>query len=249
MDLYSAFGVEPGAVVSVVGGGGKTSLVHALAQGANRRGLSAIVTTTVRFTRPPGIEMPPVVTAPEDAVVDAVRSRLMPGETVVASSGHGTHGRLQGFDPTTVDGLAELGAGLVAVEADGSSHRPFKAPAEHEPVIARSTTDVVVCVGLPVIGQPLGETWVHRPELVAGITRQAQGEVMTLETVAKVLLHDAGGRKGVPEGGRLHALLNNPGDDERAVPAMALAELLVSGGYERVVVATAHEDRVWAVLG
>lgn len=249
MDLYSAFGIEPGAVVAVVGGGGKTSLVHALARGANRRGSSAIVTTTVRFTRPPGFEMPPIVIARDDQIVPAVRARLAPGGTVVATSGQGTHGRLQGFEPATVDRLSELGAGLVAIEADGSSHRPFKAPAGHEPVIPGSSSDVVVCVGLPVVGQPLGETWVHRPELVAAIAGREQGEAVSIETIAAVLLHEAGGRKGSPPGARLHALLNNPGDDERAVPAMALAELLVSGGYERVVVATAHEDRVWAVLG
>lgn len=249
MDLYSAFGLGAGAVVSAVGGGGKTSLVHALARGANRRGLSAIVTTTVRFTTPPGVEMPPIVSAPGDAIRSAVAAALAPGKTLVATSGHGTHGRLQGFESTTIDRLASLGAGLLAIEADGSSHRPFKAPAEHEPVIASSTTDVVACVGLAVIGQPLGETWVHRPELVAAITGQALGDPVTIDTIAAVLLHEVGGRKGAPNGARLHALLNNPGDDERAVPAMVLAEVLVAGGCERVVLATAHEDRVWAVLG
>ncbi len=249
MDLYSAFGIEPGAIVSVVGGGGKTSLVYALARGANRRGLSAIITTTVRFTRPPGIEMPAIVTAPDGEIVAAAARSLESGSTLVATSGAGTHGRLQGFEKTTIDRMAAVGAGLLAIEADGSAHRPFKAPGEHEPVIADSSTDVVVCVGLTVVGRTLEEKWVHRPELVAEITGQQPGELVSEETITGVLLHARGGRKGVPPGARIHALLNNPRDDKEVLPAMAMAERLKAGGYSRVVVSTAHEDRVWAVLG
>jgi len=149
-----------------------------------------------------------------------------------------------GFDPSVIDAWRELGAGVVAVEADGSAHKPFKAPAEHEPVIPSSTTDVIVCVGLDVLGKPLNELYVHRPEIVARLARTELGEPVTMETILRVLVHDEGGRKGLPEGARLHALLNNPGDEDRRQAGSKLAGRLIFGGYYRAIVGTVHRAEI-----
>lgn len=240
MDLYEAFALAPGAIVAAVGGGGKTSLVHALAAAAAARGLSAIVTTTTKFTRPPGMPMPPIIeTSNLDAAKD-VANRLQPGLTIVACTGIGARGRLLGFQPGTIAALATLGPGLIAVEGDGSAQRPFKAPGEHEPVIPGAATDVVVCVGLEVLGHELGARWVHRPEMVAILAGARQGEPVTADMIVRVLLHDRGGRKAVPPGARVHALLNNPVTTEHERLGVHIAERLVYGGFRRAVVANAH---------
>ena len=240
MDLYEAFALSPGAIVAVVGGGGKTSLVHALAAGAAARGLSAVVASTTKFTRPPGRDMPPLLETTDEQAAAAVGLALEPGCVLALSSGAGTHSRLSGFAPTTIDGLATVGAGLIAVEADGAAHRPFKAPANHEPVIPAASTHVIVCVGLQVLGRPLDSAWVHRPELVAGLSNAAIGDPVTADIILAVLLHELGGRKGLPSGARLSALLNGPSTAEHERLGMHIAGRLVYGGYHRAVVARAH---------
>lgn len=240
MDLYEAFDLAPGAIVAAVGGGGKTSLIYSLAQDAANRGLSAIVTTTTKFTRPRGVSMPAIVETSDLDASQSIGAVLRPGAVVVATTGAGERQRLLGFEPGSIARLALLGAGLIAVEADGSAHRPFKAPGAHEPVIPACATDVVVCVGLEVLGHELCDTWVHRSELAGALAQFPPGAPVTPELIVRVLLHPEGGRKGVPAGARLHALLNNPASPEHEQLAVHLGQRLVYGGFRRVVVASAH---------
>ena len=233
-------GCRRGAIVAAVGGGGKTSLVYALGRESAERGLAAIVTTTTRFTRPPGGQTPMIIETTEDRLAADVGVALRPGEALVAISGHGEHGRMHGFNAETISGLAALQPGLIAVEADGSAHRPFKAPAPHEPVIPPCTTDVIVCVGLAVLGHNLDDVWVHRSELASELADVPMGSPVTANTVVRVLLHPEGGRKGVPPGARVHALLNNPASPEHEQLAVHIGQRLVYGGFCRVVVASAH---------
>lgn len=241
MDLFEAFALSPGAIVAAVGGGGKTSLVYALAYEAAGRGLSALVTTTTKSTRPAGMAMPPIVESTDETLAEDVALSLAPGTVLVASAGDASRRRIAGFAPESIDALAAISPGLVTVEADGSAHRPFKAPADHEPVIPASSTDIVVCVGLGVLGRALEARWVHRPEIVASLADSFPGAIVTADTVVRVLLHQAGGRKHVPPGARLHALLNGPSTVEHEKLATHIAERLVYGGYHRAVVATAHK--------
>jgi probable selenium-dependent hydroxylase accessory protein YqeC len=242
--LLDAFGFAPGDMVAAVGGGSKTSLLFRLALEARERGIPAAVTTTVKFTQPAGLPMPPVVTAEPGELAARAAAALAEHGAVTLISGRGERGRMLGFAPDAVDLLAGPGR-LVLVEADGSAHRPFKAPAAHEPVIPAGATAVVVCVGAAVLGQPLDARWVHRPELAGPLAGLHPGAPVDAEAAARVLLHPAGGRKGVPAGARLCGLVNTPGAPSAA--ALALAERLQAGGYVRVVVATAHAGIVHEV--
>ena len=85
--------------------------------------------------------------------------------------------KLQGLDPDLVGRIAALpGVDNVLVEADGAKGRSLKAPAGHEPVVPGSTTLLVPVAAADVVGRPLDDTMVHRPELVAGLTGLELGE-------------------------------------------------------------------------
>ncbi len=244
MDLFDTFDLKPGAVVAVVGGGGKTSLVYGLGDRAAEMGLSAVVASTTKFTRRPGGPMPHVIEADDERSLASLRASMAPGTVVVASAGPAAKGRMQGYAPETVDRWSELEAGLIAVEADGSAHRPFKAPAAHEPVIPSSATDVVVCVGLEVLGKALTEQNVHRAEIAAALGKTQVGAPVTIETILRVLTHEDGGRKGLPESARLHALLNAPANEEQRTLGAKLAGRLIFGGYYRAIVGTVHRAEI-----
>ena len=170
MDLFEAFGFGPGVIVAAVGGGGKTSLVYSLANEAAGRGRAAAVTTTGRFTRPRGSARPPCTETTADGLGAAFAREMRPGEAHTFISAEVEAGRMAGF-PADVVGELPRGEYVLAIEADGSAHRPFKAPAAHEPAIPATATDVVVCVGLSVLGHPLSDNWVHRPGLVSDLTK------------------------------------------------------------------------------
>jgi probable selenium-dependent hydroxylase accessory protein YqeC len=112
-------------------------------------------------------------------------------------------------------------------EADGSRMRPFKAPAEHEPVIPVETSLVVPVVGADVFGKTLDADHVHRPELVSALSGAPLGTPITPEIVARVLAHPEGGRKGVPVSARVVALINKVESLPDRTPARETAERLL----------------------
>ena len=146
--------------------------------------------------------------------------------------------RVQGPGALTLENLDALAGRLscpLLVEADGSRRLPLKAPAPHEPVIPAWARQVVAAAGLSALGKALDGGVVHRFERYAALAEQAVGSPITIETIARVLLHPDGGLKGIPPMARKAALLTQVGQ-QGWEDAVALARLLLAG-FESVLIA------------
>jgi probable selenium-dependent hydroxylase accessory protein YqeC len=111
-------------------------------------------------------------------------------------------------------------------------------------VVPASTTILVPMADLTVLGKPLTEKHVHRPELVAGLTGAAVGQPVTVEIVATVLSHPQGGLKGQPEQARVIPILNQVAEDHPLCEARQIAHLILQNErVERVVVASLRAPR------
>jgi molybdenum cofactor cytidylyltransferase len=241
ISLARALRVERGAVVSFVGGGGKTTSMFRLATELCGAGLRVITTTTTHISKDQ------VCFAPAFVVVDDLSSltaRLNEhGQCLVIGAPDGK-GRVFGATPELI---AELSArpdvDVVLIEADGSRSRPFKAPGEHEPAVVGKTTILVPIVGLNTIGQPLDENHVHRSEIAAALAGVSVGSPITAETVARVLSHPEGGAKHRPKGARLVPLLNKADSDASIERAAELAEkLLASPAVDSVAISSMQQE-------
>lgn len=237
-------------VVAIVGGGGKSTLGYRLAREGASLGLHAIVTGTTRFTRQE--PMPPLLRVPQGDAPAAVLTHWDalpegPGDClVVAGDQDQPAGRLDPLTPETIEGLAVLaGTGLITIQADGAKMRPFKAPADHEPVIPDAATHVVAVVGADALDAPLDEAHVHRPERVRELLAHDRirsvedGATCDADMIAAVLAHAQGGRKDV--GGRQFTVLVNKADIDLDA-AVRLARAIQAAGVPRVVVAALRED-------
>lgn len=114
----------------------------------------------------------------------------------------------------------------VLVEADGARGMPFKAPADHEPVVPPSTTLLVPVVGVDALGKTVQEA-AHRPERVSDLTGLGPGDVITPGAVAAVLAHPAGGLKGCPPQARVRVLVNKVGTEAELAAAREIARRLL----------------------
>lgn len=163
--------------------------------------------------------------------------------------------KVEGVPPEVADRIAREGlADTIIVEADGSRRLPFKAPADHEPVVPASTTILAPLAGLDILGQPLDGTHVHRPELVAALAGASEGASLTPELIARVLAHPRGGAKGLPPGARFTPVLNKANLPATEQGARELARaLLQSAVVNEVVLAAAETDsparEVWGRVG
>ena len=207
-----------------------------------------LLTGTTRFT-PPEDSTPPNLTLVDDEAALHAAVTADQDWPLTAAAGHGSKGRLLPLDPAWLDRLHAARPELtIVVEADGSKMRPFKAPGEGEPVIPRSATAVLSVVGLDVIGRPLDGRAVHRPEVVAMLASVKLGTQVTPELVATVLLHPAGGRKGVPAGARWLVLLNKANSAERQASARCIGARLQTVAVGVISAQVREEHPVVAVF-
>ena len=172
MPLAELLGVRPG-VTSVIGSGGKTSLLAALAR--ELPGTVVLTTTTHILPFP---DMPLVTSA--DA--DDVRAALAGSRVACVGSQAEKNGKL--VAPLLgIDELASL-ADYVLVEADGARRLPLKAHAAWEPVIPACSGRTILVLGASGLGHPVREK-VHRPELFCELAGCTPDDPATPELVAR----------------------------------------------------------------
>ncbi len=244
--LPAAFAIQESELVAFVGGGGKTSLMFALARAL---GAGVVTTTTTRIFAAQ-MKLAPAVcflTAADVQQAMADKSSAFSALSAVGDLSH-LDAFLAQFGTALVVGqvvgekafgvppelpvqlLARPDVRHVLVEADGSRMRPIKAPAAHEPVIPPETTLVVPVVGMDALERPL-HTVAHRAEQIAHILQQQYAitpdDTLTPDMVAALLTHPLGGLKGVPASARVIPTLNKVETPARLAAARHIARALL----------------------
>ena len=127
-------GVAFPRMTALVGAGGKTTLMYALARRMADAGRRVVCTTTTKIF-PPEDGLPVVLLEGAADPVAAVHDALSAAPCVVAAGRPLPDVRkLDGVSPRMLAVLsAALPAALFLVEADGAARKPLKAPAAHEP--------------------------------------------------------------------------------------------------------------------
>ena len=236
--LAEALGLRQTAVpplVAFTGGGGKTSLIFALAaqlparssslrrrdwpghRWAKRRRLGAVICRYPDMTALDGMAQGVFLVIGLD-----LEDEKVGGVPVEAPQSW----------------LARGDVTAVLVEADGARLLPFKAPAAYEPAVPPGTTLVVPVAGMDALDQPIRDA-AHRPALVAGLLRKPQTAVLTVEDIAAVLAHPAGGLKGAPRAARVLPVLNKVENDAALVAARQVAGLILRHPRPQRVLLTA----------
>ncbi|MFB6108978.1 MAG: selenium cofactor biosynthesis protein YqeC [Haloplanus sp.] len=239
MELEEALAADAG-VVCVVGAGGKKTTLYALADRLDR----AVVTATVRIPIFDDHVADVVVT---DDPVGALREvERWPVGLVPEQE---REDRYRGYDRALVSAIGAASPGPVLVKADGARTRLLKAPNEREPQVPATADTVVPVASARVVGKPLDEAHVHRPERVADITGLSVGDPVGTEDVGAVLASRAGGQKGVPPEATVVPLVNMVDDEELEAVGRDVAETVhARADVERVVLARMNEATVVDVV-
>lgn len=216
--LWEALALPPEKVgsLTLVGGGGKTSLMLALAREAAARGLRVVVTTTTHIR---AVERLPLAGDLEEL------AQLLEVSPVVTYGVHWRDGKLS--PAGGLEGCLDL-ADVVLIEGDGARNLPLKAPAAHEPVIPAWTGAVLAVAGLDAVGEPIGAVC-HRVERVCALLGKPPEALVTPADLAALLTHPAGGRKGVPPGAAFRLAFNKADTPARRAAALEAAALAGEG--------------------
>jgi probable selenium-dependent hydroxylase accessory protein YqeC len=245
MKLKEALDIRPGEVVSLVGGGGKTTLMFALARELASGGHCVVTTTTTKILEPSPSETPLLLLeADEEELMRLFLGNVDKYRHITLASGRLTSGKLNGISPEFVVKLAGLSqVSYIVVEADGAAHRSLKAPNPTEPVIPFNTSLVIPVVGVDAVGCRLTEKDVFRPEVVSNLLGLPLGEVISPEAIAFLITHHQGIIKGSPERARIVPFINKVDLDKALSKARELADKILAIRHpqiERVVLGQAQ---------
>ena len=208
-------------VISLVGGGGKSTLMEYLAQRFAARGMKTAIMTTTRIARP------------EKTACSMEECRACWAGGEYAACGEAMeNGKFRAPQQEMIDWLLEE-ADVIIVEADGAHMLACKAPAEHEPVILPQSDIVIGVMGIEVIGGAVGKVC-HRPQYVCALLGCGMDHCLTAEDMADILLSEQGTRKNV--GARdFYAVLNKCDDEQRMQDGMRVVDALKRRGHERAM--------------
>ena len=212
-------------IVSIVGAGGKTTIMYQLARYFARQGKKVLVTTTTHIWKPASNF------AQSGAEVVALWKE---GQYAVVGSIEEATGKLTQLSRELLLQYCSL-ADLVLVEADGAKGLPCKAPASHEPVLLPESNIVLGVIGLDALHKPVEEVCFRLQEVQSLLKVNAE-HILNEEDVAKLLLAELGTRKLVGE--REYFIVLNKADDlQRLEYSKRICSLLARQGFD--------EARAW----
>ncbi len=216
--LANALQLNSRELISLVGGGGKSTLLFQLARTLQG---STIATTTTKM----GENQTGGLTVVDGRRFDVLHHRHKQDPVFVRQTVRNQ--KSIGVQPELCDdwfGDVSMCDNIV-VEADGARHRPFKAPANFEPVFPARTTLVLAVIGADALGRVIADQC-HRPLRVAAIAGCSPYERLTPQRAAAVLTSPSGSMKGSPEESRKVVVITKvPHDDDDILTARLVAEL------------------------
>lgn len=233
--LLHALGIEglKSPVVSVVGAGGKTTLIRQAAEEYRRKGIPVIVTTTTHmmaedhpwFLLSPSMDKMMEILAREGMVWVGCpdKSRKMGSPSL-----------------EFLHQILALGC-PVLIEADGSRRLPLKVPASHEPVLLPETSHVVNVYGLDALGNSF-ENICFRADIALKLLGKRETDLVSEEDVTKLALDSLAGRKGVTSSMSYQIVLNKADTPEREAAALTICRLAEKQGYAGGIVAAGRKQ-------
>lgn len=184
--FIKAFGLGKGGVVSIVGAGGKTSLLFQLATEAKSLGLRALVSTTTKML------------IPDPAQCDGLditgvgfigNYPINPG--VYVAGRPVTQFKMRGLaDDVLLENAKNFD--LVLLEADGAARKPLKGWLETEPVIPSWTTHTIGLMDIQTVGKTVSAELVHRLDCFSALTGAYIGDLVQPHHLEKVIRHEKG---------------------------------------------------------
>ena len=212
-------------VLSIVGGGGKTSLIFRMMEELTAAGKKVLITTTTHMAYEPARPFA------EDGDIISIKQDLEKyGYTIAAALDREKY-KIGALSEEKLEEIKDL-ADVVLIEADGAKRCPLKVPASWEPVIWKKTDMVIAVAGLDALGRPINEVC-HRPEQVADFLGKGMEEKVTKEDIVTIAASTEALRKCV-DGREYRVLLNKAEIPGKSQAAECIAQCLENQGIHTV---------------
>ena len=228
------FAFKSHALINLVGGGGKTILIHRLMEEYCHEG-PVLYTTTTRIHPPDPSEGLVVISSDNltllKLMVDRVsRNCLKRSYKLVVTRHLMSPNLLRGVPPDFDNSLDRKPFPILLNEADGAASYSIKIPRRGEPVLMENADYLVPVIGIDCLYQRLGPEVVFRFKMLAEQFSLKEGERITPEVAAGILMHREGVCKDWTPGTTIIPFINKVDGPVQDSAAKELAQSLLRNG-------------------
>lgn len=220
-EVNQIFQLKPKDVVSIVGAGGKTSLMFYLANHLSGR---VIVGTSTKILQP-GQAYKQYINEP---------IQWQASSEVIVTSKAIQNGKLVGINPY----VAQASYDFLLIEADGSRTLPLKGWGPLEPVIIEATTVTIGVVDITSLGMKVTEDNIFRLEALSKLTHL--GPTITVQNLIDIIEHKEGLFKRSQ--GRRILYINKIEDQQTKLAAEALCHRLKPTVVDQIVIGSVNNQ-------
>lgn len=185
MRLKDLVGLKKGDVVSIVGAGGKSTLMYSLAEEL-RWESKVLVTTTTKIFMPERGQYDFIIIGQDSC------NQFNKGNGIyVHGKAVSNESKIIGLNENIIEGEIPY-FDYIFIEADGSKRKPIKGWNDMEPVVISKTRKTIGVISIEVIGKEINENNVHRVEKFIDITNSKKNELITIEHLTSLIFHNKG---------------------------------------------------------
>lgn len=231
--MFSAlFAFQPHSLVNIVGGGGKTALIHRLLEEYSASG-PVLATTTTRIHPPEACEKCVVIAGDNLPLLRLMLERAgrecaKHPYKIVAARSFMSPNLLRGVPTDFFDAVDRSLFAIFLNEADGAAGYSIKIPGDEEPVLMRNAEYLVPVIGIDCLHRPLGPKVLFRFQELAGRFSLREGDILTPELAAHILMHPKGVCKHWQPGSVILPFINKVDEPSQDADARNLASLILS---------------------
>jgi probable selenium-dependent hydroxylase accessory protein YqeC len=238
MEISKALGFREREIISLVGGGGKTTLMFRLAKEIPLQ-YRVVITTTTKIYIPSPDKFPLILLGEKEPPAIYLEGCLQKGLRPVVGSALLENNKMNGISREQLNSLQNY-ADFTLAEADGSKGMSLKGHLDFEPVIAGSTTVLLVVIGADILGKTLDSKYVHRPEIVSRMTGCKMGSIIDAEMIAELITHPEGILRDSPSTARVVPFINKADCLENQAEGRRLGRLLLGEKIRKVILGSAN---------
>ncbi|MGL5122666.1 MAG: selenium cofactor biosynthesis protein YqeC [Fusobacteriaceae bacterium] len=180
MNISQCFNIKKGDIITVTGGGGKTSLIFHLARELSKCS-KVLITTTTKMYEPQEFQYEELILVRGKTLKGSNKNIFILGDRIDIKTG-----KLIGICDKIIKEYKEK-YDYILIEGDGSNGKPLKYWNEYEPVISKFSTKVIGVTNLDALGKEISGV-THRYSKLCEQHKWSENNKIDLEKFGHYLL-------------------------------------------------------------
>ena len=183
-----------GSCIALLGGGGKTALLHKLADEFAKY-YPSVLQTSLTKTAFHYSDNPLIL---NDSSISNIESLKFDRNPLFVIGEKISNEKLKGISETEFDKIRYL-FDLTIFECDGARNKPLKVHTEYDPNIPSFATHVIIIVGADVVNTKISDGLVHRPELFCKTWNMEPNFKLNVDFIVDIVSSQRGYLSKIPD--------------------------------------------------